>query len=220
MPPPATDALVDAYLDLKDVVIQRGFGRELFWQERAARLPLTEPRFLREGAWVILSSGMSYRAVSRRFGGVASALGNLRSGRAVVRAGEVGRRRALQAFNHEGKIDAITALGRHLNDEGLAEVQKGLQDDPVRYLQRFSYLGPATAAHLAKNLGAPIAKPDRHLIRIADAAGFSSVGALCKAIADAVGDPVPVVDLVAWRHATLDSDYLTAWRRAALSSAG
>jgi len=61
---------------------------------------------------------------------------------------------------------------------------------------------------LAKNLGFRVAKPDRHLRRIAGTLGFPSVDALCDSIAAHVGDSQAVVDLVFWRYATLFSDYL------------
>jgi hypothetical protein len=56
-----------------------------------------------------------------------------------------------------------------------------------------------TVWHLAKNLGFDAAKPDRHLVRIAEHYGFDHPRAFCTAIAQASSDPVKVVDLVVWR---------------------
>ena len=68
-------------------------------------------------------------------------------------------------------------------------------------------VGASTAFHLAKNLGVPVVKPDRHLLRVSNAAGFESPHDLCAVIADIVGDSVSVVDLVIWRYATLKPSY-------------
>ena len=81
--------------------------------------------------------------------------------------------------------------------------------NPLAELQRFSYIGAITAFHLAKNIGVSIAKPDRHLTRLCNAAGFAQVGELCQCIASFVGDDISKVDTVLWRFATLDRNYLT-----------
>jgi hypothetical protein len=59
------------------------------------------------------------------------------------------------------------------------------------------YVGPVTWRHLAKNLGAPVAKTDRHLVRLA--AGRPSVDVMCDEIGRWLGEPVAVVDIVLWR---------------------
>jgi hypothetical protein len=82
-----------------------------------------------------------------------------------------------------------------------------IKEGGVNYLQQFPYLGPITSLHLAKNIGLPVAKPDRHLRRIADKLGYSCVQKLCEDIARATDEPVPVVDLVLWRYSTLRQQY-------------
>ena len=62
-------------------------------------------------------------------------------------------------------------------------------------LQTFSFIGPITGLHLMKNLGIPVVKPDRHLTRIADVAGFNSVQELCESIQQSVGDGLSEIDL-------------------------
>ena len=70
-----------------------------------------------------------------------------------------------------------------------------------------------TCFHLAKNIGYPVPKPDRHLQRIAKAFGFCQTMDLCTAIATILEEPVQVVDVVMWRYATIDPDYLKRLRR-------
>lgn len=60
-----------------------------------------------------------------------------------------------------------------------------------------------------KNLGIQVAKPDRHLVRIAQNYGFNDVQKFCSSISEKTNDPVSVVDLVLWRYATLDREYLS-----------
>jgi hypothetical protein len=64
---------------------------------------------------------------------------------------------------------------------------------------RREYIGAVTAFHLAKNLGADVAKPDRHLVRLAASQGFPDVHSLCSTIAKETGDPLRIVDIILWR---------------------
>ena len=60
------------------------------------------------------------------------------------------------------------------------------------------WIGDITKYHLAKNLGANVAKPDRWLVRLADAEK-TTVDQLCRRLAIATGDRVATVDVVLWR---------------------
>jgi len=83
--------------------------------------------------------------------------------------------------------------------------------DPINALQQFPYIGPATSYHVAKNIGFPVAKPDRHLCRFAELSGYQNPSDLCQALAEYIGDPIAVVDIVLWRFATLQHDYMTSF---------
>jgi hypothetical protein len=61
-----------------------------------------------------------------------------------------------------------------------------------------------------------VAKPDRHLLRVSKALGFKSPQALCSTISDFTGEKVAVVDLVIWRFATIEQDYLAFFNRRSL----
>ncbi len=92
-------------------------------------------------------------------------------------------------------------------------------DDGVDYIAQFPFMGPATSYHFAKNIGLPVAKPDRHLNRIASTVGYSNPHAMCQDIAQFIGDKISVVDLVMWRYATLDKNYLELFSDAGLRNA-
>lgn len=64
------------------------------------------------------------------------------------------------------------------------------------------FVEPTTSLHLAKNIGLPVAKPDRHICRIANTFGFDKVQRLCENIARVIDEPIQVIDVVLWRYAT------------------
>ena len=68
--------------------------------------------------------------------------------------------------------------------------------DSEGFLRALPYIGPVTWRHLAKNLGARVAKADRHLVRPAAATDRPNVDTLCDEIPGWLGKPVAVVDVV------------------------
>ena len=207
---PARD-LVDVYLSIKDTVIERGFAWEIDWLTESDFNRVSESDFLRESAWVVLTTGFRESVVRSVFGSLSSAFLDWRSA-AVIQANSAQcRRAALRVFRNERKIDAMLAISSVVALDGFERVRFLINERTIDYLQTLPYIGSVTAFHLAKNLGLPVAKPDRHLTRIAHAAGFGSPQDLCECISERVGDPVHVVDLVLWRYATLVSGYLASF---------
>lgn len=197
-----------AYLTAKHHVLRMGFAHEVDWQEDVCLGGLTESRFLEETAWVILCSGMRESVVRQRFEDVSAAFCFWESAGGIVSRADQCRTRALRAFRHAPKIDAILEAATYLVGVGIDQIRIELAEIGPRCLQRLRFIGPVTSLHLAKNLGAPVAKPDRHLIRISAALGYDDVHALCADVASLTCDPVPVIDLVLWRFATQRPDYL------------
>jgi hypothetical protein len=54
---PKLSLLAVLYLTAKERVIEAGFANEIDWQEEVSLEDLDESTFLRESAWVVLSSG-------------------------------------------------------------------------------------------------------------------------------------------------------------------
>jgi hypothetical protein len=178
---------------------------------------LTESAFLRESAWVILASGMKEVVVRRLFPAVSSAFLEWRSAADIERHHKRCEQRALQYFRNPRKIRAIVAVCCDVARTGFLAIHQTLKRDGLAYIREMPYMGPVTSLHLGKNIGLQCVKPDRHLVRMAVAAGYDSVERMCIEIADAVGDKLPVVDLVLWRYAACGEEYSTAfeeWRRA------
>jgi hypothetical protein len=99
-------------------------------------------------------------------------------------------------------------MARRIEGSGFARFSKDLLERGPTMLQELPYLGPATSLHLAKNLGLDVAKPDRHLVRMARALCCVNPETLCDRISAQIGDRVAVVDLVMWRFATITPGYL------------
>ncbi len=200
--------LACAYTVAKRHVLHAGFHDEIEWQAKRDLSDVSEESFLREAAWVIFSSGMRESVIRRHFADIGEAYFKFRSASLIESNRKRCRLRALECFNHRGKVNAVLDVARHVADVGFTQVVDRLKREPIEYLSQFSYLGPATARHLAKNLGMKIAKPDRHLQRVSSLFGYTSPDQMCSAIASIVREDVSVIDLVIWRFATLDKNYL------------
>jgi hypothetical protein len=194
--------LVRSYLAAKRSVVESGFVSEIAWQSSAGEAAATPDLFMREAAWVVLSAGMRESAIRGLFGRIARALHNfdvasLLANRIAARAA------ALSLFGHERKVDAILDIAVVVNRMGEDGLCEAMRSDPEAFLRSLPYMGPVTWRHLAKNLGMQVAKPDRHLVRVAEATARPSVDVLCDEIATWLGEPVPVVDVVLWRWSVL-----------------
>jgi hypothetical protein len=200
--------LIRSYLVAKETVINKGFGEEIDWQDKVALHSISDEVFLSECAWVILSSGMRETVIRKKFGPISNAFFEWKSVERIVASSDLCRAAALVHFNHRSKIDAIITMAENLHHYGLGQMINGIKDHGADYLCQFPFFGPATSVHLAKNIGLPVAKPDRHLKRLAHKAGYASPQCLCRDISDLVGDKLSVVDLVLWRYATLHKNYL------------
>lgn len=205
--------LTEAYLTARERVIQRGFAAEVDWQESRHLDAISETEFLREAAWVVLSAGMSEVVIRKHFPRISSAFLEWVDAKKIVRNGRSCQKKALRVFNHTKKIQAILSICKKVAAEGFERIKRNIQSGGVDFLQTFAYVGSITRYHLAKNIGIDVVKPDRHLTRVAQVARFPTPAELCQAIADTIGERLSVVDLVIWRYATLDSQYLSLFRR-------
>lgn len=208
---PHDDALARGYLLAKHRIVAAGYSLELAWQESTTLETVTERHLLREAAWVILSAGLSVSAVRAAFPRVSSAFLGLGSAATIYEDGGCVER-ALSSFNHRGKLRAIETFCTFVAEQGFSRVRAALATSGAAVFRGLPYLGPVTTQHLAKNLGLPVAKDDRHLRRTCDALGFPSAQILCEHLSSLVLDSVSVVDLVLWRYAVIERDYAKMWR--------
>jgi hypothetical protein len=179
--------------------VEQGFGHEILWQRTVCIEDVTESDFLREAAWVIFCTGFRERTVRRLFSYLSLCFCDWESGAIIAEHAEVCQTAALAALNNPPKVNAIIQIAREVDCEGFAKLRDEILLRPVERLRELPYIGPVTAFHLAKNLGLPVAKPDRHLQRLAAILSYPDAHTLCQDLALRTGDPPHVVDLILWR---------------------
>lgn len=197
-----------AYNYAKSYISRLGFENEIKWQNDLRFDEIEESDFLREGAWVILCSGMKESIIRKYFDEISICFFEWESAEKIVEAKNFCYEYALNIFNNPRKISAIIDMAARVLDIGFEELKKSLHHSPLEMLQTFQFIGPVSSYHLAKNIGLPIAKPDRHLVRLSTSLGYDDVNTFCSTISRKTGDAVAVVDIVLWRFATLRRDYL------------
>lgn len=200
--------LADLYLRAKEAIIKEGFAEEIDWQNDIQFSRINESYFLKEAAWVILSSGMKELIIRKKFPEISAAFYHWRGSTQIVKNKEKCKMRALMVFRHEQKINAIINIAEKISKNGFNSLKICIQNEGIRFIKTMPYMGPATSYHLAKNIGLDVAKPDRHLWRIATITGYNNPQNLCEDISTYVGDRISVVDLVMWRFATLNPNYI------------
>ena len=200
--------IVAAYRRVKDVVLRAGFGEEVSWQASIDFSNISESDFLREHAWVTLSAGMKERVIRNLFHPISSSFYYWESAKIIVENESHCRNSALRHFNNIHKINAIIVTAKDISSKGFTLFKAGIHLDPLNMLQSLPYIGPVTCYHLAKNIGLQVAKPDRHLTRLARSVGYGDVQWFCKDISSQTGDSIPVLDIVLWRFASITPGYL------------
>jgi len=200
--------IVAAYRRVKDMVLRAGFGEEISWQASVDFNNISESDFLREHAWVTLSAGMKERVIRNLFHPISSSFYYWESAKIIVENESHCRNSALRHFNNIHKINAIIITAKDISSKGFNLFKSSIHIDPLKILRSLPYIGPVTCYHLAKNIGLQVAKPDRHLTRLANSVGYSDVQWFCKYISLQTGDSIPVVDIVLWRFASITEGYL------------
>ena len=203
----STSHLVESYLSAKNAIIEKGYAEEIDWQDSLSFDEISCADFMKEAAWVVLSSGMRESVIRKIFPHISEVFLHWECPYRITSQADSCKAEALKVFGHEGKISAILEIIRRICIDGFTRTRKLIQNGGIDFLMTMPFLGPATARHLAKNLGIEIAKPDRHLIRAAAASGHESPATLCETISGVVGDRISVVDIVIWRFATLFPNY-------------
>jgi hypothetical protein len=203
------DRLAYAYFFIKEYVIEEGYSFEIDYASDLNFNNLTESLFLEETAWVILSSGMSFKIISDKFHLVSEAFYNWESANKIYENAHDCKNNSLKIFNNQQKIDAIITVSSIVKSEGFRNIKTRIGKNGVDYLTRFPFIGPVTKFHLAKNIGINVTKPDRHLVRISSAIGYDSPNDLCNDIAKRISEKKAIIDLVFWRYATLENNYLS-----------
>ena len=136
---------------LERAVRDAGFSADIAWAE-GLDAPVTPEQFAEAGVYVIVNSGMKYAVAQTIFA---------RCREELHRDGRV-----TKAFGHPGKTQAINAIWEQ-RDQLFDDYQRA--EDTLEFCASLPWVGPVTKFHLAKDLGADVAKPDVHVARLARA---------------------------------------------------
>jgi len=191
---------VRGYERALDRVLRAGFTSDIDWALGLASVRPDRQYVLAEIAWVVLNSGFRYQIVRRLWPKFREATYGFDADKIILDR-ERCRRRCLQLLNYPGKIDAVLAAADAVQGDGWKQVVLDAQQ-PEK-LKRLPFVGPVTCYHLAKSLGVDCVKPDVHLRRAAEAAGFEAPLQLCQAIRDPeemLRSRLVLVDIVLWRY--------------------
>src|SRR5262245_56961933 len=187
------DHLLRAYLTARELIVARGYAWEIDWQDRQRLDSVSERDFLQEAAWVILCAGMRESTIRAKFGAISLAFFDWSSATAIVQERSTCIHAALRVFRHPQKLGAIADVASQVASLGFGPFRQSLTAEGLSRLDTLPYIGPVTRFHLAKNIGIDVVKPDRHLCRMADFAGFADPHAMCRLVADATGDRLSTV---------------------------
>jgi hypothetical protein len=190
------------------------FVRDVEWQDDRSLDRISETEFLCEAAWVVFNSGMRATTIRGLWPRLTKAFACFDAARICSDTEQV-RQEALNVFGSIGKVNAVIKVADMLRAVGWDKFRVSIARGGVDYLDRLPYIGPVTKYHLAKNIGFDCVKPDRHIKRMADALETTPDG-MCHAVARRTGDKVCVVDLVLWKWASTNQDYMEVLERRVL----
>ena len=199
-------APIDTYHKALEGLVPTNFSAEIEWQRNQVLREFEERDFLCEAAWVVLNSGFRESVVRSKFDYVSLCFLDWWSAKDIVEAKEQCIASALHEFGHAKKISSIAKIAEEIDDLGFEHFKRTVRNDPIGELAKLPHIGPITVWHLAKNLGFNVAKPDRHLVRLAMEHGYDCVHAFCQTISDGTGEYVAVIDLVLWRYMASQQD--------------
>lgn len=193
------DELIQHYVQAKNWIGRSPFVRELEWQRSVQPTSVTEAEFLRQYAWVVLNSGFREAVVRKYFSYISLCFCDWESASAIVQNSEVCIRCASSAFGNRRKLKALVEAARIIERKGFKALRSRMEADAISEFEKLPYIGTVTKFHLAKNLGLNVAKPDRHLVRVASRFGYKDVQKMCRDIFEFCGDKIGVADLILWR---------------------
>lgn len=168
------------FFKIEKAVRKAGYGPAIAWSENV-KPPKTAKAFASEAIYVICNSGMSNLVAVQIFKRCMRALNDGKS--------------AATVFGHPGKAAAIDRIWA---DRARLFKRFRKTDDLLAFCASLPWTGDVTKYHLAKNLGADVAKPDVHMNRLAAPEGVTA-HELCERLARETGYRAATVDLILWR---------------------
>lgn len=184
------------------------YEKDVAWQSSRDPQTFTEHGLLSDIAWVILNSGFRNTTATKLWPSINHSFFYFDSAATILRHRRICVQDALKVLNHPGKIEAMATAAEIVHEEGFDALKSKIIEDPIPTLLRFPFIGKIVVYHLAKNLGfINLAKPDRHLVKIANAFGYQDVQEFCRILSEYCNLPISCVDLILWRYAANTPNY-------------
>jgi hypothetical protein len=188
-----TKLFIDAYCKLSDEPEYRAEIMHVTKQLERPLSEMTKDEFFQQYVFVVLCSYWKEQYAQKEW-------------RKFFESGN------LEAISNRRKRAAV-AIGINNAERWLEELKQS--ENPIEYLDTLPMIGEVTRYHLARNIGIDCVKPDRHLVRLAEAFGYGRsnkvseqyeiVMRMCKDIHNEIGgsEPLGVIDVVLWRWCNL-----------------
>lgn len=175
--------LMNHYRIAREYVIDAGYDYEINVVKARKFGDQTSRDLFMQYVYVVLNSGMKNQVAER----------------IISEYFQIG----VSAIKHPKKRDAIKRAENEFLSWFESLKLRETVDEQLEFLELLPMIGPVTKYHLARNLGIDVAKPDRHLLRLAEYFGYDDVQVMCSFLAECFHDRIGVVDVVLWRYANL-----------------
>lgn len=201
--------LIDLYISCLREVLERGWANEV--RENRERPPIytvDRTRFLRECAYCVFVANIGEKTIRKRWPAITRAF-RCWDCEEICQNKEEVRDEAMQVFGSERKVGATLKCAERLYGDNWEEfkdslIRKDLSEQLEFLDDELPGIGKAARYQLAGAIGIDVAKPDRHLARLAHKYGYQKteegVQQFAERIARLVGERVKVVDYVLWRY--------------------
>lgn len=171
------------YRKAKEYCIRQGYQKEIDLVENRKFEDVDSKHFFWEYTFVVFNTGMKNQVAESMYRKFAS--------------------EGIGAVKHPGKKKAIKRAMKEYPKWFRCLKYFDTVDGKLDYLESLPFIGKVNRYHLARNLGIDVAKPDRHLVRMAEIFGYPDVQEMCDEVSKNTGDRIGTVDLVLWRYSNL-----------------
>jgi len=205
---------IDALFVKAEAFVRENYPDDLEWSKHQVEIePLKEvdkTTFLREYAYVIYCSGFRQSVVEKHWPALYQAYHEFNPTLISQSRGQT-RENALSYIGNKRKVESVLNTAEQLKDmkgETWISYKQQIKDSAPDFelLEDLPFIGPKTKFHLARNMGFNVAKPDRHLERIAVAYNMTT-SSMCKYLSEKSEEltgkhyDIHTVDSIFWRAA-------------------
>lgn len=168
-----------------------GYGTK--WVYDVSPESISPQYFFEQYIWVVYACNFEVRILEQLEGDLYRAYGDYET------FDETRRVAVLGVINNIRKWNAVYNTAIKLQYLGWHDFKKTYLAG-IESMTALKFIGPVTKFHLARNLGFDKCKPDRHMCRLKESFGYSSVDEMCRYLAKKYGLQVKEIDLILWKY--------------------